>query len=232
MRPHDRTPDRWTASRTLPEPQTQQTHNAELKGTNRQQKSEDDDAATQEPTGTRHGMHMANAPHYRPLGRRTASATLQILHTKQRHTSTAQRYAQNAHRTARLQTYGLSTGTYEYQTRHTHGRCDPPPAPPGRRSASAALQVPQILQTQDAALILANRPLSSRDATVRAQSRRCTRTYPPDPTQATGSTTAPPWRPPPWPRPKRRGTEPCSLPVCLLVMSEPGSVWGGSSTSS
>ena len=61
MRPHDRTPDRWTASRTLPEPQTQQTHNAELKGTNRQQKSEDDDAATQEPTGTRHGMHMDNA---------------------------------------------------------------------------------------------------------------------------------------------------------------------------
>ena len=138
MRPHDRTPDRWTASRTLPEPQTQQTHNAELKGTNRQQKSEDDDAATQEPTGTRHGMHMANAPHYLPLGRRTASATLQILHTKQRHTSTAHRYAQNAHRTARLQTCGLSTGTYEYQTRHTHGRCDPPPAPPGRRSASAA----------------------------------------------------------------------------------------------
>ena len=57
MRPHDRTPDRWTASRTLPEPQTQQTHNAELKGTNRQQNSEDDDAATQEPTGTRETRH-------------------------------------------------------------------------------------------------------------------------------------------------------------------------------
>ena len=85
MRPHDRTPDRWTASRTLPEPQTQQTHNAELKGTNRQQKSEDDDAATQEPTGTRHGMHMANAPHYLPLGRRTAFATLPIPHKEQRH---------------------------------------------------------------------------------------------------------------------------------------------------
>ena len=128
--------------------QTQQTHNAELKGKNKQQKSEDDDAATQEPTGTRHGMHMANAPHYLPLGRRTASATLQILHTKQRHTSTAHRYAQNAHRTARLQTCGLSTGTYEYQTRHTHGRCLPPPGPPGRRSASATLLLPHTEQTR------------------------------------------------------------------------------------
>ena len=226
MRTPDRTPDRWTASRTLPVPQAQQTHNAKLKGTNRQHNCEDDDAASQVPTGTRLGMHMTNAPHYRPLGRRSASATLLIPHTKQRHMLTAHRYAHTAHRTARLQSCGLITSTYEYQTRHTHGRCVPPPGPPGRRSASAALQVPQTLQTQDAALILTNRPLNSRDASVRAQSRRCTRTYPPDPTQATGSTTAPPWRPPPWPRPKRRGTEPCSVPVCLPVLSEPGSVWG------
>ena len=32
MRTPDRTPDRWTASRTLPVPQAQQTHNAKLKG--------------------------------------------------------------------------------------------------------------------------------------------------------------------------------------------------------
>ena len=91
MRTPDRTPDRWTASHTLPVPQAQQTHNAKLKGTNRQHNCEDDDAASQVPTGTRLGMHMANAPHYRPLGRRTASATLQIPHTKQRRMLTAHR---------------------------------------------------------------------------------------------------------------------------------------------
>ena len=83
MRPLDRIPDQWTASCTLPVPQTQQTHNAALKGTDRQHNCEDDDAASQVPTGTstRLGMHMSNAPHYRPLGRGTASATQQIPHT-------------------------------------------------------------------------------------------------------------------------------------------------------
>ena len=109
MRTPDRTPDRWTASRTLPVPQAQQTHNAKLKGTNRQHNCEDDDAASQVPTGTRLGMHMANAPHYRPLGRRTASATILIPHTKQRHMLTAHRYAHTAHKTARLQSCGLKS---------------------------------------------------------------------------------------------------------------------------
>ena len=141
--------DRIThATSTTRNLQTQHTHNAELKGTNRQPNCEDDDAASQVPTGTRLGMHMANAPHYRPLGRRTASATLQIPHTKQRHMLTAHRYAQTAQRTARSQSCGLSTGTYGYQTRHTHGRCDPPPGLPGRRSASAAQLLPHTEQTR------------------------------------------------------------------------------------
>ena len=63
------------------------------------------------------------------------------------------------------------------------------------------------------------------DATLLTQRRRGMRTCPPDPTQATGSTMAPPWRPPSWRRALGQGTEPCSVPVCLPVLSDP--VFGG-----
>ena len=93
-------------------------------------------------------MYTANAPLYR-----SPRATDRIRHatnTTQRTETqrTAHRYAQTAQRTARSQSCGLSTGTYGYQTRHTHGRYVPPPGLPGRRSASATLLLPHTEQTR------------------------------------------------------------------------------------
>ena len=93
-------------------------------------------------------MYTSDAPLYRSPGAtdriRHATKTTQRTETQR----TAHRYAQTAQRTARSQSCGLSTGTYGYQTRHTHGRYVPPPGLPGRRSASATLLLPHTEQTR------------------------------------------------------------------------------------
>ena len=86
---------------------------------------------------------------WRAAGERLASGWQRLQLARRTETQrTAHRYAQTAQRTARSQSCGLSTGTYGYQTRHTHGRYVPPPGLPGRRSASATLLLPHTEQTR------------------------------------------------------------------------------------
>ena len=110
--------------------------------TNKQQTCEDATKPPHSPRGTR-PMHSST----RPPGMTDRISHATNTTQKQRHLVTAHSYAHTAHRTARSQFCGLSTGTYGYQTPHTHGRCAPPPTLQGRRSASAALLVPHTEQT-------------------------------------------------------------------------------------
>ena len=90
-----------------------------------------------------------NSGGWRAAGERLASGWQRLQLARRTETQrTAHRYAQTAQRTARSQSCGLSTGTYGYQTRHTHGRYVPPPGLPGRRSASATLLLPHTEQTR------------------------------------------------------------------------------------
>ena len=95
---------------------------------------------------TRH-VHGQCTPLPPPWGDKPHSPRYQY-HTKTETQRTAHRYVQIAQRTARSQSCGLSTDTYGYQTRHTHGRYVHPPGLPGRRSASATLLLPHTEQTR------------------------------------------------------------------------------------